>query len=206
MNARPRRVVGALLAGGESRRMGRDKSSLVLTTAVDDGSAPRDETLAARAVRVLSSVAEEVVVLGHGRGVDPSLPRLEDTVAGIGPAAGLLALLESGRGDSYVVLPVDMPLVDAALLAELLAALDDAPAHSRAVTFTVDGRREPLPLVLRASARSAVASAVTQGERRLGRIIDELAPLHVPCRRPVLLQNINTSEDFQTIDGGPRHQ
>lgn len=185
-----KRVVGAVLAGGASRRMGQDKSTLVIP-------GEPSETFGTRAVRVLASVSDEVVVLGHGRGVEPSLPRLEDAVPDAGPAGGLLALLQSGWGDVYVVLPVDMPLIDGALLEELLAALAGAP-EAHAATFAVEGRREPLPLVLRASARPRVAAALARGERGLGRILDDLGSLQVPGRESVLLQNINTSEDFQT--------
>lgn len=193
-----KRVVGAVLAGGASRRMGQDKSTLVIP-------GEPAETFGARAVRVLASVSDEVIVLGHGRGVDPALPRLEDAVPDAGPAGGLLALLESGRGGVYVVLPVDMPLVDSALLTELLAALDATPDAS-AATFTLEGRREPLPVVLRASARPRVAAALARGERGLGRILDDLGSLQVPSREPVLLQNINTSEDFRTISGERSHR
>ena len=49
------RVVGALLAGGASQRMGRDKAGLML-----DG-----QTLAERALGVLRQVSSAQVILGH---------------------------------------------------------------------------------------------------------------------------------------------
>jgi len=48
-------ATGAVLCGGESRRMGRDKAGVVLA----------GETLLARAVRTLAEVFDEVLVVGR---------------------------------------------------------------------------------------------------------------------------------------------
>jgi len=72
-------VVGALLAGGESRRMGQDKSALLL----------EGKTLAERALATLAAVSDRQVILGHGRGCPPDVARLPDAVPGQGPSEGL---------------------------------------------------------------------------------------------------------------------
>lgn len=176
------KVVGALLAGGESRRMGRDKAGVIV-----DG-----QTLAERALAVLGQVSDAQVILGHGRGCPTELPRLPDVEPGAGPSAGLRALLASGLGDRYVVLPVDMPGVRAEHLAALLAAC----AHHRAACFVRGSAEtrtlEPLPCVLDAGAR------LPPHLRSLQALLRENQPALVPLSEqgPDPLRNLNHPEDL----------
>ena len=197
-------VIGVLLAGGKSARMGEDKAALVLPGAIDG------ETLGARAVRVLRAVCDDVVCAGHGRGVPEDVVRIPD--AGGGPLVALVgalahALAADALADAawFVVLPVDMPGVDAALLARLLAlrAASDGASHgashgARAVCFAVEGVLEPLPLVLAAEALAPLASGVARGERRLGDAVRALAPATIALagEEADLLQNLNTPADL----------
>lgn len=175
------RVVGALLAGGASQRMGRDKAGLML-----DG-----QTLAERALGVLRQVSSAQVILGHGRGCPPEVPRLPDEEPGAGPSAGLRALLASGLGDRYVVLPVDMPGVRAEHLALLVAACS---THRAACFVRGDdaSHLEPLPCVLDAAAQLA------PGERSLQALLRANQPAWVPLpgESRDLLRNVNLPEDL----------
>lgn len=191
------RVRGALLAGGQSRRMGRDKAAVV----IDESTG---ETLGARVLAALAAVCDDVVVLGHGRGLPASLPRLEDGVADAGPAGGLVALLERGGAERFLVVAVDMPGVDADVLVPLLGALDHHPDALAAVYSQgePDGPvATPLPVALRGGvrggARDVVSPAVALGERRLGQLIGALSPARLPIPRRRSHENINTVEDLQ---------
>jgi molybdopterin-guanine dinucleotide biosynthesis protein A len=99
-----------VLAGGISRRMGRDKAALAVG----------GETLAASAARRLMAVCGRVVVADGGRELLPGFPSLPDG-AGEGPAAGILGAAEANPGQALLVLACDLPAVSAALLAELAA-------------------------------------------------------------------------------------
>lgn len=175
-------VVGALLAGGESRRMGQDKSALVV-----GGS-----TLAEHALATLRAVSDRQVILGHGRGCPPDVPRLPDAVPGQGPSEGLRALLASGLGDSYLVLPVDMPGVTPEHLRRLAHAL--IIGHV-AACFSVAGTLEPLPCALVAGA------TLVPGEQRLGALLAALQPAVVSLADDDArqLSNVNSPEDLAAI-------
>jgi molybdopterin-guanine dinucleotide biosynthesis protein A len=101
-------TVGLVLAGGASRRMGRDKARLEL-----DG-----ETLAAGAARRLAAVCPEVAVADCGRQLVPGLPSLPDG-PGRGPAAGLLGAARAYPGRPLLALACDLPHVPVSLLEEL---------------------------------------------------------------------------------------
>ena len=97
--------LGAILAGGESRRMGSDKAA----------------QFAARARDALAPLVREVVVLGHGRGCPPELRRIDDIAGLEGPAAGLSALEE----DTLVV-PCDLPRITTTALRPLVVDRDQS--------------------------------------------------------------------------------
>ncbi|HEX6898457.1 MAG TPA: NTP transferase domain-containing protein [Thermoanaerobaculia bacterium] len=139
--------VGVVLAGGESRRMGRDKANL--TTG--------GETLPALAARRLARVCAEVAVADGGRGLLPGLPSLPDGPAR-GPAAGILGAAAAYPGRPLLVLACDLPRVPAELLAEL--------ARGTGIDWAVPrwgGRVEPLCALYGPAALAALASRAGRG-------------------------------------------
>jgi molybdopterin-guanine dinucleotide biosynthesis protein A len=141
-------VVGVVLAGGASRRMGRDKASLVL--------AGRGETLAAGTARRLAAVCAEVVVADRARGTVPGLPSLPDG-PGRGPAAALLGAARAHPGRPLLALACDLPNVTVPLLARLALGGADwlVPRWS--------GGLEPLCAFWGPAALAALAARVEQG-------------------------------------------
>lgn len=140
-------AVGVVLAGGASRRMGRDKATLPW----------RGTTLAAHAARTLTDAGlAEVVLADAGRVVVPGLVSLPDA-AGAGPAAGLLAAAAARPGRTLAVLACDLPAVTPALLRALLALPGDLALPRR------DGRPEPLCAVWRPAALAALRANVAAG-------------------------------------------
>ena len=116
------RLLGAVLAGGESRRFGRDKASEAL----------HGEPLAARAARTLASVFEDVVIVSSSKPAtgDP-WRRVPDLRQGCGPLAGLEASLvhaEAEGWDGVFLLACDLPLVTTHLVRAVVDALGSADA------------------------------------------------------------------------------
>lgn len=125
-------VAGALLLGGASSRMGRDKAQLSL-----DG-----ESLAARSARLLARCFQEVLLVGGPPGAAFCAPpaRLVDDPPGPRcPLRGLVGALAAAQAPRVVVIATDLPgLCDALPLA--LSAWPDADA----VIPRRGGRPEPL--------------------------------------------------------------
>src|SRR5689334_8223671 len=104
----PGQLTGAVLAGGQSRRMGRDKATLA-----HDG-----RPLWARQAGILRETGADPVAVVRAPGQAPlglpdDLLLWHDTVAAVGPLAGLHIALSQCRTSLLAVLAVDMPRVDA---------------------------------------------------------------------------------------------
>lgn len=170
-------VSAAVLAGGRSRRMGRDKRLLEI-----DG-----EALLARTVRVLAGVADDVtVVVADASDRDlvvatTGVPRARialDTRPGTGPAAGLEAALTAAAHPWVLVVATDHPALSTAalrLLADIARGADDRTAVALA------GPRGPEPLLAcyRRDAVATVTGLLDSGTRRLVDVLAALDPLIV---------------------------
>ena len=105
-------VSGAVLVGGQSRRMGADKAMLPVG----------GQSLLQRVVAVLREVADELLIVGAsgertvaglgGRSVD-------DLISGVGPLGGIYTALSTARYSHCLVVACDMPFLSTNLLRHL---------------------------------------------------------------------------------------
>lgn len=183
--------IGAVLAGGASRRMGHDKARLRL-----DG-----QSLAARAVECLKQVVDEVVVADRGRRLVRGVSSIADG-PGAGPAAGILGVAAAYPGRPLLVLACDLPGVPAAFLAALLDEPGDFVVASRG------GRLEPLAALYRPAALAALAEQVRGGVSAIKHLVE--APGLAVQRLdedaladrgfvPEIFQNLNTPADLKAF-------
>lgn len=154
--AEQERVSAAILAGGASRRMGRNKALLPI----------RGQTLIERVIDRVRPLADEVWVVTNTPEEYAFLNVLtvSDRYPGVGPLAGLHAALDAARGDLVILLACDMPFVSVALLRYLLSLT----AGVDAVIPRLGGREEPLHAIYRrVTCLPAVEAALHAGKRRL---------------------------------------
>lgn len=172
--------------------MGEPKAGLLL---------PDGETMGGRVARILSFVCREVVLLGPPGtpGAPPGLPFIADLRPGRGPLAGIEALLASGRGRSYLVVPCDQPLLLPSMLRALAAA-----AEGGAAAYRLPGREEPepLPLALPASALPLAAESLDAGQASLRAFVRRLRPrvLEVSPARAICFRNVNEPPDLEDAE------
>ncbi|HEY6623697.1 MAG TPA: molybdenum cofactor guanylyltransferase [Acidimicrobiales bacterium] len=154
-----RPIAGLVLTGGASRRMGRDKASIVLA---DGRTCAR--TVAAR----LAEVADPVLEVGPGTS---GLTAVPDDRPGAGPlaalATGWAALSGLGRGGPVLVLACDLPAISVPLL-ELLAR---TPGEGTLVPV-VGGRPQPLCARFGRASLDRCRSLVGEGRSSLMALLD----------------------------------
>lgn len=182
-------VLGAVLAGGASRRMGEDKAVLAL-----DGM-----PMVHRVQRALfDGGAGAVVLVGAADGEEGAVP---DRWPGEGPLGGLATAVAHGAATEGVTIVVvaacDQPDLPADLIASLAHALACGPADAvGAAVRTPDGRRHPFPSAWRTSAATALTDLVEAGERRAGAAL-AVGPVIEVDAAPEPLVDLDTPDDVR---------
>ena len=153
---------GLVLAGGESRRMGRDK------TVLEFGG----RSLLQSAVDRLRDVFPQVWVSVRQRRAEVTVPQVLDEVPDAGPLAGVCAGLAQ-TGDAWVfAMAADMPFLDGGTIRALATWRD---ARYAAVVPIVDGVPQPLAAYYAAAALPALRAALAgPGKSGLRAVLERL--------------------------------
>jgi len=196
--------MGVILAGGRSRRMGRDKAELSVA----------GEPLWQRQARVLreAGAAHVALVLRPGQNPPPgagasALQMRRDVYRDAGPMAGLhTALTTPPWANWYLVLAVDLPHVRPDWFGWLLGFCRD---HAGAVVRHDTGY-EPLAAIYPAGVGPVVAAQLERGEYSLQRLAERLVQtrriraIPLPARARPQVTNWNTPADVGEPRTGPR--
>ncbi len=195
--------VGIVLAGGASRRFGRDKATLEIARSREGGEGETGvETLAEWALRRLAEVCGEVAVADGGRGLLAGISTLADG-PGRGPAAGLLGAARAFPARALLVLACDLPAVSARLLAKIAAIA--AGGDFDLVLPRWEGGAEPLAALYGPKALAALDRRVAAGNFALYDLAErpgmnvatlsaaDLLPFGPPEE---IFANVNTPEDL----------
>ncbi|MBW2731954.1 MAG: molybdenum cofactor guanylyltransferase [Deltaproteobacteria bacterium] len=176
---------GVILAGGSSRRMGREKGLIPM-----DG-----EPLISLVVRQLRPHVDEVLISTDelARYAFLKLPVVPDREPDQGPLCALASSFERAAYSRLLVVSCDVPELPPTLLEALLAATND-PKTDAALIRTPDGR-QPLLACYRRSAQQAIEAALGAGKRRADAALDALCVEEIPWVDPPW--NLNTPEDLE---------
>jgi molybdopterin-guanine dinucleotide biosynthesis protein A len=181
-------LFGLVLAGGESRRMGRDKAALQL-----HGRSQVDW-----AFDLLSRHCTQVFVsVRPGQQDDPartSHPTIVDRHEGAGPIAGIAAAQAAHPDAAWLVVACDLPFLGDPTLEALIAGRSD-----RAVTAfrsTHDGLPEPLCAIYEPQTRTAIEAAIASGKHCPRKFIIQSGVPLLEQPDPAALDNVNTPDDL----------
>lgn len=183
------RTCGLVLAGGRSRRMGRDKALL------DRGGM----SLLEYAWRLVGEVtAAAYVSVREDQVDDPErrrFPQVVDRFHDIGPVAGILSAQAADPAADWLVVACDLPNLDPGTLEHLLA---NAPPDAPLVAYrsSVDGLPEPLCALYRRGSSKLIEPYVKEGVVCPRKILlkNDAVLLDLPQRNA--LANVNTPEDL----------
>ena len=186
-------IYGLVLAGGHSRRMGRDKALLCY-----DGA----HTQLERTNRLLQSVCSRVFVSQRKDQILPTAAGCEaihDCIdAAHGPLRGILSAMQTHPQAHWLVLACDLPNLTSASLEKLVAAFRAAPAPIlTAYQSRYDGLPEPLCALYPAGSDADLLTLTKQIGQSCPRklLILQQAAL-IEADDPHSLDNINTADEF----------
>ena len=201
-----------ILAGGRSRRMGRDKIWLPLgaggVSLIERGVA-RVRPLAAEFLFSANAAEpfDALIADLSGQGVPAQV--VSDRYPGAGPLAGLHAGLSAARCELLLAVAGDMPFINPALVAHLVAlapgfdvVIPELP-HPR----TGEPVKEPLHALYRQSCLVAVVARLAAGERQMMGFLPDVrvrvvAPDEIRDFDPDFRSffNVNTPEDWKAAE------
>jgi molybdenum cofactor guanylyltransferase len=185
-------VLGGVLVGGTSTRMGRPKQLLP----------HRGATLLETVVTAVAPAVRDVVLLGAGP-VPPGcggLPRLADAPGLEGPLAGMLAAMRWAPGHAWLFAACDLPDLTAAAGGWLLGRREPG---TWAVLPDLGRGVEPLLALYEPQARGPLEALAAAGGRAPRMLANHPTTLVVapPAELRGCWRNVNTPEDFTELGG-----
>lgn len=182
-------LTGLVLAGGESRRMGKDKALLKRGA----------ETQLDYAVRILSAVVDRVFVSARAS-QDSSertrYPLIVDRYENIGPVAGILSAMDFDPQLAWLVLACDLPNVTEETLQALVAARRPQQPFT-AFRSSHNDLPEPLCAVYEPGARQLLDGFVHDGIACPRKIMIRSNTCLLAQADPAWLLNVNTPQDLE---------
>lgn len=174
---------GFVLTGGRSSRMGRDKALLPVG----------GQTLCEQVGDVVSSVAEQVLLVGHPeRYSHLKYECLPDLRPELGPLSGLETALCLEIAEFHVVTSCDVINLKQEWLRALLWEAARGPRC--VVVEDAAGKVQPLCGVYRSECRETVTRSVSEGRLRMMDLLKELGARTVKIDEVV--SNLNTPEEY----------
>jgi molybdenum cofactor guanylyltransferase len=186
-----------ILAGGASRRMGTDKSQLLIER----------QTFAERIAETLSQVADSVTFVG---GQSQSLQTVADVYPQWGALGGIHGALAACKSEWAIIVACDLPFVTAGLFSFLASLRLD---HDAIVPIQQDKRPQPLAALYRVDPCLQRATELIEvGRRRPLDLLDAVNTRWVEFDELTNLDqaerffvNINTPSDYmEAIRGHSR--
>lgn len=182
-------VSGFVLAGGASKRMGRDKALLPF----------RGTTLVEHVAQNVREATGSVALIG-----DPDrlghlgLPVYADQLPSCGPASGIYTALQVTETDWSLVVACDMPAVSPDILRELLRHAETTERNSVAATGP-SGQPEPLCAVYHRRCLPALERAIRDRRVRMKDLISEIGASLMPVPASALV-NVNTPAEWSEFE------
>jgi molybdopterin-guanine dinucleotide biosynthesis protein A len=189
-------ISAVVLAGGQSSRLGRDKSFLLV-----DG-----QPLVVRTIQMLVTLSDDVVIVtNHPAPYGPlALPArlVPDERPGEGALMGLYSGLKAARHPHALVVACDMPFLNLSLLRHMLHLAEGCDV----VIPRVDGWLEPLHAIYSKACLLPIDRLLAQGKRQIIAFFPKVRVCYVEEEavnrfdpNHLSFVNVNTEEDWQRV-------
>lgn len=173
-----------IMSGGQSRRMGRDKSIMPIhgrpmISSVIDQLQPNFESV------ILSGAKEKYAFTG--------CPVVEDLIPDNGPLMGLLSTLKASGHELNFITACDIPDINLPLTRRMLSEIGN---YDAVVPVVQGAQKQPLFAVYRKSVTSEIEQLIKEGRRSLHALLDRLN-VHYLETNGHWYHNLNTPDDLE---------
>ena len=182
-----------VLAGGGSRRMGKNKALLPIN------GRPMIQSL----IQSLIPISRNIIVsLSDGERheeLKQALPAgvrvVYDERPGQGPLMGIYTGLKASETDVNFVIACDIPEIDPGFITEMRSFTGD---HDVVVSVDDEGRTNALLAMYRRSVIPLVKKQLDEGQKKIVLFYPQCRVKYVPMRDGAWYKNINTMDDYKT--------
>ncbi|MFN3479959.1 MAG: molybdenum cofactor guanylyltransferase [Thermodesulfovibrionales bacterium] len=196
-------MIGAILAGGENRRIPYIKGLLSVGGL----------TIIERNLNILKDVFEKVVINTNSPEIyfPFGVPLIGDIINERGPMTGIFSILTSTGVDSVFVVACDMPFIKEDLIRYMkdrFKSLSLSGKNMDALVPRFKGRTEPLVGIYTSRVRGRMEDSLKAGIKGLHDFLGEVNTFYIEDEEikdidpeGLSFVNINTLEDYERIGG-----
>ncbi len=182
-------LVGLILSGGKSRRMGSDKALL------ETGKG----SYLQKSASLLKTYCGEVYISSGNEMHDlTDTQRIPDVFPSEGPLTGIISAMQTVESAYWLVLAVDLPYIHPLVIEFLI----QGAAHDRITAYSIQGNPEPLCAIYPRVLFGEMLEYYQKGNRRLMELLWSLDYCNLPAESyPELniassLRNVNSVDDL----------
>jgi molybdopterin-guanine dinucleotide biosynthesis protein A len=181
----PENATAIIMAGGDSSRMGIDKSMLQI----------KDEPIIKHIcdqlrntfnqILISTDEAEKYAFLGFDC--------IPDKIPGQGPLMGIASALEASANELNFIIACDIPYIDIRFVRKMLA---EAQAADMVIPTNGNGKHEPLFAIYNKSALKAMNQVLSSGKRKISDVFAHCEVRYIKLKAKHFT-NLNTMEEYE---------
>lgn len=184
-----------VLAGGQSSRMGENKSLLPMS----------GKTMIEHILAQLQPWTDDLFIGANNPDTYSftGLPVIKDRTPGCGPLMGIASCLEAARHERMLVVACDIPEIPPSFIQRLVRESTEVDV---VMPLDAEGRAEPLLAVYSKKALPAMHAMLERGARRVVSIVSRqalaefgLSVKYVDLGNAPWYRNVNTKEEYHRI-------
>jgi molybdopterin-guanine dinucleotide biosynthesis protein A len=174
-----------ILAGGQSRRMQREKSLLPVN----------GRTLIEAVIAQISLHFSEIIISAAAKEKFAflNLPLIEDEVPGQGPLMAIMSALRVSANAVNFILACDIPFIHIPFMQEMLSL---AKTHEIVVPRYRDGKFEPLFAAYNRGIIPMIEKQIKRGDRKISHLFPVCRTKFVAMDRQKWFRNLNTLKEY----------
>lgn len=179
-----------ILAGGLSRRMGKDKRSLSL----------HGKTLFNYSKELATHFSDEILISANDDlPLFAGFPRIPDTEKGAGPLLAIASTLPHASHPDSLVLTCDMPF----LSVEIIERLINQHIPGKISLYLIDQILQPFPAIIPGSCLQQLENCIAKNIRSMKKALEEL-PVNLIVTKSssneLSFLNINRQDEFKKAE------